>query len=443
MTALGGGSVLQKGLSSSSKLRRLVDAADSAVPDRVPNGVKPTALRRAGKVDDSVPDADVPTGRMSAKLNDMPGPRRQQTTEQFDQLDSDGSDYLGNTDINDPTLKATDLFENTGPSGRRALNDLAESDQDAADALLQMDDAATQRRFTEAYESDSVDSDEFATAVKRYDGLDADEKAIVQRSMARSDTDAIRLMRADVCNSPCDGVLKSVEDFVDSRNGLDQDASEKLVRAFEDSDDVPDGVPGEEPGRVMEDLEYLDDQEIDRLDDAVTRISGDQSGYTGLAGETRTARRVIENNDNADVEMDATVDPDKIADEDLPDGVTGDDLKDGPTDIDVNNRNGAAYESKNTKEYTPLYPDEAEYEQLGGRLDSLRKKLITQAAGGQDEIVVVMRQDQLDAEYSDEVTDEFPDAVDDVEKPSDIGQLVEDDFDGVSVEFKSYRDLNE
>jgi hypothetical protein len=224
---------------------------------------------------------------------------------------------------------------------------------------------------------------------------------------------------------------------------LDQDASEKLVRAFEDSDDVPDGVPGEEPGRVMEDLEYLDDQEIDRLDDAVTRISGDQSGYTGLAGETRTARRVIENNDNADVEMEATVDPDNIADEDLPDGVTGDDLKDGPTDIDVNNRNGAAYESKNTKEYTPLYPDEAEYEQLGGRLDSLRKKLITQAAGGQDEIVVVMRQDQLDAEYSDEVTDEFPDAVDDVEKPSDIGQLVEDDFDGVSVEFKSYRDLNE
>ncbi len=92
--ASGGSSVLQKGLSSSSKLRRLVDAADSAVPDRVPNGVKPTALRRAGKVDDSVPDADVPTGRMSAKLNDMPGPRRQQTTEQFDQLDSDGSDYL-------------------------------------------------------------------------------------------------------------------------------------------------------------------------------------------------------------------------------------------------------------------------------------------------------------------------------------------------------------
>jgi len=246
-----------------------------------------------------------------------------------------------------------------------------------------------------------------------------------------------------VCNSPCDGVLESVEDFTDGRSGLDDDASEKLVRAFEDSDDVPDGVPGEEPGTVMEDLEYLDDQNVDRLDETVDGISGDQSGYTGLAGETRTARRVIENNDDANVEMETTVDPDNIADEDLPDSVTRDDLKDGPTDIDVNNRNGAAYESKNTKEYTPLYPDRAEYEQLGGRLDSLRKKLNTQAAGGQDEIVVVMRQDQLDAEYSDEVMDEFPDSVDDVEKPSDIGQLVEDDFDDVSVEFKSYSDLSE
>ncbi|WP_146418425.1 hypothetical protein [Haloarcula hispanica] len=129
----------------------------------------------------------------------MPGARRQRVSNQFDELDSSTTHHFEAVDGNyNPASEATDLFEHTGPSGRRALNDLAESDQDAADALLQMDDAATQRRFTEAYESDSVDSDEFATAVKRYDGLDADEKAIVQRSMARSDTDAIRLMRTDV-----------------------------------------------------------------------------------------------------------------------------------------------------------------------------------------------------------------------------------------------------
>ena len=33
------------------------------------------------------------------------------------------------TDSRDPELEATELFENTGPSGRKALNDLAETDQ--------------------------------------------------------------------------------------------------------------------------------------------------------------------------------------------------------------------------------------------------------------------------------------------------------------------------
>ena len=141
--------------------------------------------------------------------------------------------------------------------------------------------------------------------------------------------------------------------------------------------------------------------------------------------------------------MNEKVDPNNIDNDDLPDGVSkDDDLKQGPTDIDVNNRNGAAYESKNTKEFKPLYPDEDEYEELGTQLDELRKKLNTQAASGQDEIVVVMRQDQLNAKYSDEVTAEFPDSVDSVETPSDVGQLVEDSFDDVNVEFKSYSDVN-
>ncbi|GAA3879634.1 hypothetical protein GCM10022627_35730 [Haloarcula argentinensis] len=429
-------------VSYSRRLQRVVNAVDSAIPSHVPNGVRPGVLRQAGKIDSTLPDTNVRTGTLSAKLNKLPGPKRKQVTEQFDELDPQTKRYLSKTDVDAPATKSANLFRNAGPSGRKTLNKLADTDRKAADALLEIDDAATQRRFTRAYDSGEVDSGELSTALRRYDELDADEKAVARGAMARSDTDAVRLMRTDVCNSPCDGVLKSVEDFVDSRSGLDQDASDKLVRAFEDSDDVPDGVPGEEPGKVMEDLESLDDQNVDRLDDTISRISGDQSGYTGLAGETRTARRVSENNDDANVEMDATVDPDNIADEDLPDGVTRDDLKDGPTDIDVNDRNGAAYESKNTKEFTPLYPDEAEYEALGGRLDSLRKKLNTQAASGQDEIVVVMRQDQLDAEYSDEVTGEFPDTVDSVETPSDVGQLVEDNFDDVSVEFKSYSDLN-
>ena len=103
------------------------------MPDNVPGGVRPAALLRAGKVTDAV-DASVPTGRMSAKLNDMPGPRRQQVTQQFAQLDSNGNDYLGSTDIDDASLKAADLFENAGPGGRTAPNALADSNRVARGA---------------------------------------------------------------------------------------------------------------------------------------------------------------------------------------------------------------------------------------------------------------------------------------------------------------------
>jgi len=154
-------------------------------------------------------------------------------------------------------------------------------------------DATTHWRFTRVYDNGEVDSDKLAMALRRYDSLEADERAMAQQAMARSGPDAIRLMRTDVCNSPCDGVIESVEDFADSRSGLNQDASNKLLRAFEDSDWAPDGVPGDEPGTVMEDLEFLDQKNVDQLDESVSDISGTQSGYTGLAGETRTGRRVV------------------------------------------------------------------------------------------------------------------------------------------------------
>jgi len=124
----------------------------------------------------------------------------------------DGSDYLGNTDIDDPTLKAADLFENTGPKGRRALNDLANGNRDAADVLLNMD-PTTQRRFTRAYESDSVDSDELATALRRYDELDANEKRTADAMVARDGDDAVSLLDETVCNSPCKSFTKTWHDL--------------------------------------------------------------------------------------------------------------------------------------------------------------------------------------------------------------------------------------
>ncbi|WP_202904560.1 hypothetical protein [Haloarcula rubripromontorii] len=60
---------------------------DSAVPSRVPNGLTPGVLPRAGKIDDRLPDVNVRTGRLSAQLNGLPGPRRQAIVGQVERLD--------------------------------------------------------------------------------------------------------------------------------------------------------------------------------------------------------------------------------------------------------------------------------------------------------------------------------------------------------------------
>lgn len=188
--ASGGGSIAAKGVSASRKLQRVVDAVDSAVPSRVPTGVRPGVLRSAGKIDRRLPDVDVRTGSLSARLNDLPGPKRQQVTEQFGELDDGTKRYLGDSDVEAPSVKAADLFRNTGPGGRRALDDLADTDSEAADILLELDDPETQWRFVRAYDSGAVDGDQLGTALRRYDDLDADQRAEFDRLLARNGDDA-------------------------------------------------------------------------------------------------------------------------------------------------------------------------------------------------------------------------------------------------------------
>ncbi|MFC6756888.1 MULTISPECIES: hypothetical protein [Haloarcula] len=423
----------------------MVDAADSAVPNRVPNGVKPTALRRAGKVDDAVPDADVPTGRMSAKLNDMPGPRRQRTTEQFDRLDSDGSDYLGNTDIDDPTLKAADLFENTGPKGRRALNDLADGDREAADVLLEMD-PNTQWRFTRAYDSDSVDKDELASALRRYDELDAQERAYFRQSLARSDDDAVELLNVDVCNSPCDDPIDAVFELGRDRSELDNSDVKRLLQATRNGESV-DAGPGSDRGEFIERLGNLDDKEdLSGLDDAMT-VQGNLRGYKAVTGEVRTADELI---GRSDVSANQVTMSEDVPLSDVPSRYRSDpdlELKRGSeidskletsVDIDGDTFESPAVESKN---FGDLADDNGFVQ--GQRARDLRRKLETQAAAGEDEIVVATN--DPDFEFSDEAREKFASNVNDYEKLSDIGDVVESKFDDrdMTVKFVSYDELSD
>lgn len=123
--------------------------------------------------------------------------------------------------------------------------------------------------------------------------------------------------------------------------------------------------------------------------------------------------------------------------------VAGSDGSGRVTDIDVDTRR-AAYESKN-QDFRPFTDAGFAYRRTGQQLNELRKKLNTIAASGKDEIVVVVKEGQLDVNYRTEFefdrSKRFPDAVDDIETIDDIGTKVESNFDGVEVTFKTYSEV--
>ncbi|MBX0288465.1 hypothetical protein EGH22_19210 [Halomicroarcula sp. F28] len=70
------------------------------------------------------------------------------------------------------------------------LNDLAKSNEEAADALREMD-SSVQWRFGRAYETGAVDSDGLATAVTRYDSLDTDSRDEFRSMLAGTGSAAV------------------------------------------------------------------------------------------------------------------------------------------------------------------------------------------------------------------------------------------------------------
>ncbi|MGB9951150.1 hypothetical protein ACOZ4F_01950 [Haloarcula marismortui] len=67
---------------------------------------------------------------------------------------------------------------------------------DAAGALLQMDDAATQRRFVKTHKQGEVSTNELSTAVKHYDNLDPSGKGAADDVLAATGDDDAEKQRA-------------------------------------------------------------------------------------------------------------------------------------------------------------------------------------------------------------------------------------------------------
>ncbi|WP_049935650.1 hypothetical protein [Haloplanus natans] len=263
ISSVGKSAAFQKLLQNSRSFQRLIDAVDSAVPDRVPNRIRPGVLRRAGKIDDNLPDTDVRTGTLSARLSRVPEADRGRIVEQFDELDPDALDGV---DVDAPTTKAAGLFDaaNDPSNARRALEALAETDDEAASVLLRIDDPETQWRFARAYDR-SVDGDELATALRRYDELDIGDKRAARGLLKATGDNGVRfLSRADPA---------TVRNVVGSAADGNADYARTVVRRFNRYYRT-----GDADARV-------------ELSDAVRRI--DQLEATGNSEAAAVARRLV------------------------------------------------------------------------------------------------------------------------------------------------------
>jgi len=176
-----------------------------------------------------------------------------------------------------------------------------------------MDDAAAQRRFTRAYESDAVDSDEMATALKRYDELDPNEKRTADEMVARGGDDGVSLLDEQVCNSPCDS-------FTEAWHGLKQTDS---VSAY-DATTFRNNLRG-----AMQRDSISDDRAADLLGDAKKLATDEGRDVTDVINrDDRFSRALIRQYDESDsVGTDTLRRMDRVGEIDLPDNQVRDKYK--------------------------------------------------------------------------------------------------------------------
>jgi hypothetical protein len=155
-------------------------------------------------------------------------------------------DYLGRTDVDAPATKTARLVECSGPAGRRAPNELAESDPDAADVLLKIEAAATQRRFARAFDDGEVNADEVTSALRKYDGLNANGKDTVDNLLSTTGDDGADLV------TNADG--ETLRILADGSGSIDQSYRRGVARAA-DGDSIDSYKQLDRAVRKVDDLD--------------------------------------------------------------------------------------------------------------------------------------------------------------------------------------------
>jgi hypothetical protein len=81
--------------------------------------------------------------------------------------------------------------------------------------------------------------------------------------------------------------------------GLSDSQTSNLIEGYDEADDVTVGPASNDPGTVQSQLNELDDNNVD-VTDAMSDISGDETGYKQVAGEATTANRIYGSGESLD-----------------------------------------------------------------------------------------------------------------------------------------------
>ncbi|MBX0288648.1 hypothetical protein EGH22_20155 [Halomicroarcula sp. F28] len=240
-----------------------------------------------------------------------------------------------------------------------------------------------------------------------------------------------------------DAIREMYENLDESREGgLDSAEVDELGSSFRTADDVDVG-PGENPSEVVDDLHYLAERGIDDFVDAGGTAS---TRYTGAAGSGSIARYLLEETD---------LDAKDIKFEDTANGIAGGPNSKTDYDVDVDpegdnapelNVNGEFTDGSGTtledpawesKHLDPSGYDSDSYPNPQDEAEDLRRKLITQAADGEDELVVVTTREYMDAYGEDHLKPIRQQVKNDVDADSDIAL----DSDELTIRFTTYEDI--
>ncbi|NHX41535.1 MULTISPECIES: VWA domain-containing protein [Haloarcula] len=332
-----------------------------------------------------------------------------------------------------PEARQADLGQyllRNGDAGRETYDALADVDSDAADALLDIDNPVSQRRFVQAYDRGEADGNELSTAVSRYNELDADQQRFADTALERAGYDSVDLLSDDVCNSPCQSTVRSVYSYTQRSDGLSDSEAQDLLKAYDEADDVTVGPGRDGSGSVQSQLNSLDENGANGVARTMRDVSGTSTGYRQIAGEADIADTVVDG-DRVDA-SDVTLQQD-IPETEVPDSLTKQsseiDVKvDGEWTVDGERLDSPAIESKN------LDGDRYNDFTAENEISDLEEKLTAQAGSGEDEIVVVTT-----SEFRDQYSGRLEDVPGNVRSTLDANGIDSD----VTIKVTTYEELGQ